>query len=39
MQSHIHRAFLRRKKQPDPDNSRLPFGRNWNGPPNEGWQN
>jgi hypothetical protein len=38
IQAHIHTAFLRRRKQPDPDNSRLPFGRNWNGPPNEGWQ-
>ena len=38
LQAHIHRAFLMRRRQPDPDNSRLPFGRNWNGPPNEGWQ-
>lgn len=38
LQAHIHRAFVRRRRQPDPDNSRLPFGRNWNGPPNEGWQ-
>ena len=38
LQAHIHSAFLRRRKQPNLDNSRLPFGRNWNGPPNEGWQ-
>ena len=35
----IHRAFLRRKKQPDPDNSRSPFGRNWGGDCSRGWQN
>ena len=34
----IHRAFLRRKRQPDPDNSRLPFGRNWSGDCSAGWQ-
>ena len=34
----IHDAFLRRKRQPDPDNSRLPFGRNWNGNCMAGWQ-
>ncbi len=34
----IHRAFLRRKKQPDPDISLKPFGRNWNRPCSEGWQ-
>lgn len=34
----IHQAFLRRRKQPDPDNSRLPFGRNWNGNCARGWQ-
>jgi hypothetical protein len=38
VQADIHRAFLRRRKQPDPNNSRLPFGQNWNRPPNEGWQ-
>ena len=37
-QAHIYSAFLRRRRQPDPDNSLLPLGRNWNGPPNEGWQ-
>ena len=30
VQDQIHRAFRRRRQQPDPDNSRLPFGRNWN---------
>ena len=34
----IHRAFLRRKKQPDPNNRRWPFGRNWNGDCGRGWQ-
>ena len=34
----IHRAFLRRKRQPDPDNGRLPFGRNWSGNCSTGWQ-
>ncbi|MDE2838673.1 MAG: TIR domain-containing protein [Chloroflexota bacterium] len=34
----IHEAFLRRRKQPDPNNSRLPFGRNWNGDCVRGWQ-
>ena len=38
VQSYIHSAFFSRRKQPDPDNSRLPFGRNWNSSPNEGWQ-
>ena len=38
MQALIHNAFLRRRNQPDPDNSRLPFGRNWNRPPKQGWQ-
>ena len=38
IQAEIHKAFLRRRLQPDPDNSRLPFGRNWNGPPELGWQ-
>ena len=38
LQACVDRAFLRRRKQPDPDNSRLPFGRNWNGHPNKGWQ-
>ena len=39
LQAYIHRAFLRRRKQPDPHNSRLPLGRNWNRHPSEGWQN
>ena len=34
----IHQAFLRRRGQPDPDNSRHPFGRNWNGDCMRGWQ-
>ena len=34
----IHDAFLRRRRQPDPDNSRLLFGRNWNGDCAAGWQ-
>ena len=35
----IHKAFLRRRKQPHPYNSRHPFGRNWNGDCIGGWQN
>ena len=38
LQAHIHSAYLRRRRQPDPDNSRFPFGRNWNGPSNDGRQ-
>ena len=38
MRGLIHRAFLRRRKQPDPDISRQPFGRNWNGDCMRGWQ-
>ena len=34
----IHTAFLRRNKQPDPDNSRRLFGRNWSGDCGRGWQ-
>ena len=34
----IHRAFLRRRRQPDPDISRHPFGRNWRGRCEDGWQ-
>lgn len=34
----IHGAFLRRKKQPDPDNSRHPFGQHWHGDCMRGWQ-
>ena len=35
----IHAAFLRRRKDPPPDISRHPFGRNWNGDCLRGWQN
>lgn len=35
----IHQAFLRRRKQPDPNISQPPFGRNWNGDCMRGWQN
>lgn len=38
LQHLIHQAFTRRKRQPDPDNSRLPFGHNWNKPCAQGWQ-
>lgn len=34
----IHDAFLRRKRQPDPNDSRLLFGRNWNGDCRRGWR-
>lgn len=34
----IHQAFLRRRRQPDPNISRPPFGRNWNGDCSRGWQ-
>ncbi len=34
----IHQAFLRRRRQPDPDSSHLPFGRNWSGDCSRGWQ-
>lgn len=34
----VHTAFLRRKKQPNPNNNRLLFGRNWNGDCGRGWQ-
>lgn len=34
----IHGAFLRRKKQPDPDISLPLFGRNWSGDCARGWQ-
>ena len=34
----IHRAFERRKRTPDPNNSRLPFGDNWSGNCSKGWQ-
>ena len=35
----IHDRFIRRKRQPDPDNSRVLFGRNWNSNCLSGWQN
>ena len=38
VRSWIHQAFLRRRRQPDPDISRHPFGRNWNGDCSRGWQ-
>jgi len=34
----IDKAFKRRDKQPDPDNSDVLFGRNRSGPCNEGWK-
>ena len=34
----IHQAFLRRKKTPDPNIGRHPFGNNWNGDCLRGWQ-
>ena len=38
IQNEIHQAFRRRSEQPDPDNSRPPFGRNWNRSCAAGWQ-
>ena len=38
VRSWIHRAFLRRKKQPAPDISKHTFGRNWSGDCSRGWQ-
>lgn len=35
----IHKAFLRRKRQPDPDISRHPFARNRSGDCSNGWKN
>ena len=37
IQDWIHHAFKRRRCQPDPDNSRPPFGRNWNRHHSTGW--
>ena len=34
----IEQAFLRRKRQPDPRNSRHLFGQNWHGDCSKGWQ-
>ena len=39
MQEWIHRAFQRRRRQPDPDNGSHPFARNWNRPSDAGWNN
>ena len=38
LQHLIHQAFTRRKRQPDPHNSRSPFGHNRNKPCAQGWQ-
>lgn len=38
VQDWIDQAFKRRKRQPDPDNSRHPFARNWTGECSHGWQ-
>lgn len=38
IQDHIHRAFRRRRRQPDPDNARPASARNWNRPCTMGWQ-
>lgn len=38
VQDWIHEAFLRRRKQPDPDISRHPFADNWRGTCAQGWQ-
>ena len=37
IQEWIHQAFQRRRRQPDPDNGRVPFARNWNLPSAAGW--
>ena len=34
----IDRALVRSRKQPDPDISRHPFGRNWRGRCSDGWK-
>ena len=39
IQNWIHQAYMRRLKQPDPNNGRRPFARNWRGDPARGWQN
>ena len=39
VQGWIHKAYQRRRKQPDPDNSRHPFAENRNCDPARGWQN
>ena len=36
-QDRIHQAFTRRRRQPEPDNGRHPFARNWNRPKAHGW--
>ena len=38
VQGWIHKAYRRRTKQPDPDNSRHPFAENRSGDPRRGWQ-
>ena len=38
VQTWIHQAFLRRRRQPDPHIARPPFARNWNGDCTTGWQ-
>ena len=38
IQGEIHQVFRRRREQPDPDNSRAPFGSNWNRSCAAGWQ-
>ena len=38
VQDWIHQAFQRRKRQPDPDNSRYPFADNRTGDWSRGWQ-
>ena len=35
----VHQAFLRRRNDPPPDNSRPQFGRNRSGPCSQGWRN
>ena len=37
VQNRIHAAFLRRRRQPDPDISRHPFADNWRGACAQGW--
>lgn len=34
----IHKAFLRQKKTPSPNNKRHPFAKNWRGRCADGWQ-
>ena len=39
VRSWVHEAFLRRRQDPPPDNSRPQFGRNRSGPCSQGWRN